>query len=146
MKKTLIGLVVGLSVVITGCDDNKMEAEAIEFAQMKVKTRLADPESATFSDMKFVDLHAENKLPFGEYIVCGKVKGRDAHGNDFETEFASDLILETKKFNDQEKDFLTDIYPRYDFVTGMINREYYNYATACSDGVEAYQKKMNKKD
>lgn len=145
MKKTFIALTLGVAFLVAGCGEDKMKDEAIEYTKAAVLKKLADPESASFSDMKFVNTNAEKILPIGEYIVCGKVKGKDARGKDFETEFSSDLMLEVSKFNDKKKDFMIDLYPRYDFDTGIIDRKYYDYEIACSKGVEAFKKNRDDK-
>lgn len=145
MKKTLIALALGMSFLVTGCGEDKVKDEAVEFSKTVVKKKLADPESVTFSEMKFVNLNAEKTMNFGEYIVCGKVSGKDARGEDMKNEFAVDLVIEKEKIGDKSKDFMNDIYPRYDFATGLVNREYYNYEIACSKGVEAFMKKRDEK-
>lgn len=92
-----------MTFLVTGCGEDKMKDEAVEFTKEAILKKLADPESASFSDIKFVNTNAEKTLPIGGYIVCGKVKGKDAHGEDFETEFSSDLMLEVSKFNDEKR-------------------------------------------
>jgi hypothetical protein len=145
MKKTFIVLTLSATFLVAGCGEDKMKDDAVEFTKEAVMKNLADPESASFSDLKFVNINAEKTLPFGEYIVCGKVKGKDARGKDFETEFSSDLILEVSRFNDKKKDFMIELLPRYDFDTGVINRRYYDYEMACSKGVEAFKKNREEK-
>ncbi|MGK3340280.1 hypothetical protein ACSLS1_26965, partial [Klebsiella pneumoniae] len=110
-------LTLSVTFLVTGCGEDKMKDEAVEFTKEAILKKLADPESASFSDIKFVNTNAEKTLPIGEYIVCGKVKGKDAHGEDFETEFSSDLMLEVSKFNDEKKDFMIEVLPRYNFDT-----------------------------
>ena len=73
------------------------------------------------------------------------MKGKDAHGEDFETEFSSDLMLEVSKFNDEKKDFMIEVLPRYNFDTGIIDRRNYDYEIACSKGVEAFNKNREEK-
>ena len=131
MKKTFIALTLSVTFLVTGCGEDKMKDEAVEFTKEAILKKLADPESASFSDI--------------EYIVCGKVKGKDAHGEDFETEFSSDLMLEVSKFNDEKKDFMIEVLPRYNFDTGIIDRRYYDYEIACSKGVEAFNKNREEK-
>ena len=145
MKKTFIALTLSVTFLVTGCGEDKMKDEAVEFTKEAILKKLADPESASFSDIKCVNTNAEKTLPIGEYIVCGKVKGKDAHGEDFETEFSSDLMLEVSKFNDEKKDFMIEVLPRYNFDTGIIDRRYYDYEIACSKGVEAFNKNREEK-
>lgn len=136
-----MAVVLGASFIVAGCGDNKVKDDAVSFAKSAILENVADPESVTFSNMKFVDINAVDKLGYAEYVVCGSLSGKNARGEDMKNEFAVDLVIGAGRVNDEKKDYIKEIYPRYDFQTGLINRKYYDYEIACSKGAEVFLEK-----
>ena len=71
MKKTFIALTLSVTFLVTGCGEDKMKDEAVEFTKEAILKKLADPESASFSDIKFVNTkEGANKSPNAKKRLC----------------------------------------------------------------------------
>ncbi|HFP9309425.1 TPA: hypothetical protein ACHOZC_003422 [Raoultella ornithinolytica] len=130
-KHTAIALIAATCFFISGCDENK--EKAIQIAQEDIKPFLDDPDAAQFKDIKVVDLTK------GAYMVCGTIESKDKRGNDYRNEFAS-FVYKLDKKNKDEAGSVP--WPRYSFIDGLVSKEYYINKTACTEGAEAYDKKM----
>lgn len=140
-KHTVIALIAAICFFISGCDENK--DKVIKTAEDQIKVFLDDPNAATFSDIKVVKEDGD----YNNYMVCGAVNSKDKKGNDYRNEFATYVY---EKGSEEDGKFKTDgefdgiPEPRYDFVTGSLNDTFYINQTACTDGFEAYHKKLGK--
>ena len=76
MKKTFIALTLSVTFLVTGCGEDKMKDEAVEFTKEAILKKLADPESASFSDIKFVNTNFDTGIIDRRYydyeIACSK--------------------------------------------------------------------------
>ncbi|UYB60077.1 hypothetical protein N6B35_29705 (plasmid) [Klebsiella michiganensis] len=132
-KYTAIAMIAVSSLILTGCGDEN-EDKVIKIMQDEVKMHLDDPDSAKFSDLKVVKID-ENR---DDYIVCGIVDGKDKKGRDYHNEISSVVYYDSK-----QKKWSGFVEPRYSFYEGVLNKEFYIYKAACTDGVKAYEKKLH---
>lgn len=132
-KYTAIAMIAASSLILAGCGDENKDKIA-QIAKDDIKTWIDDPDAAKFSEIKVVDISGEKR----EYMVCGVIDSKDERGKDYHNEFASFVY-----FNRQQQKWLTIPEPRYSFVDGLLNKEFYVKKVACTDGVKAYEKKLN---
>ena len=123
------------TVLLSGCDDGN--DKAVNAVQNEVKSSLDDPESASFSKMKVVDFGSDSLI---DLIVCGTVEGKDKTGKNFTTEFSSEVIKKT------DSEFVIMIHPKYSFDSGLLEKSFYDYSIACTDGVDAFNKRLETKN